>query len=282
MLLRSKKCSVSIVKNHPKKKSYKMKIRTNYPLIWTSILDEPWFLSMTGNQRLIFLMLILGAKKQGDVGTVNFRSWRAAAEFFGVESRTARASVEHCQSIGKAKVAENSTGVITIEVVNYLKYQNKSAFDVCNITQVSLKGKERKGKEQNRKERSSISAPEGDGPTPGSRLFSVYAEAYKMRYGANPVRNMKVNLACKRFVERLGENAGEVIKFYLLHNNAWYVRQGHSVECAERDAEKLHTEWLTGRKVHTTTAMQMDRSDSNTNAIQRVVEKLRAQGEEGL
>lgn len=96
-------------------------------------------------------------------------------------------------------------------------------------------------------------AARGDSPRPApvsadmstaksSRVWDAYALAYQDRYGVEPVRNGKVNGQLAHLVKRLGAEAPAVAGFYVRHNNAWYVKRGHAVDCLLADAEKLRTE----------------------------------------
>lgn len=67
-----------------------------------------------------------------------------------------------------------------------------------------------------------------------------------------------------QLVDRLGrDDAPLVAGFYVQHSNSLYVASGHSIGLLLRDAEKLRTEWATGRKVTQTMARQTDRTASN-------------------
>lgn len=78
--------------------------------------------------------------------------------------------------------------------------------------------------------------------------WQAYATAYAGRYGAPPVRNARTNAQILQFVQRLGQNAAPAVAaFYVGHADPVYRRGGHAVGPLLADAEKLHTEWLTGR-----------------------------------
>ena len=59
--------------------------------------------------------------------------------------------------------------------------------------------------------------------------------------------------------------------FFVGHNGRWYVEKGHSVAVMLPDAEKLRTEWATGRTVTNTRARQVDRTASNFAAADEAV-----------
>ena len=83
---------------------------------------------------------------------------------------------------------------------------------------------------------------------PTAEVWKAYAEAYENRYGATPVRNAKGNGQLAQFVARIGADEGPAVaRFYVGHQGQFYVRAMHSTDLLLRDAEKLRTEWATGR-----------------------------------
>lgn len=85
-------------------------------------------------------------------------------------------------------------------------------------------------------------------PAVSSATWDAYAAAYRTRYGAEPVRNRVVNSQMKQVVERLGASESPAVAaFFLTHTSALYLNAMHAVPLLLRDAEKLRTEWATGR-----------------------------------
>lgn len=127
----------------------------------------------------------------------------------------------------------------------------------------------------------SISISEEEKPSPGAsrpvagksvvstkETWDAYCEAYSRRYKTAPVRNASVNGMLAQLVKRLGtEEAPLVAAFYLTHNDQFYVRSLHPVGLMLRDAEKLRTEWKTGRRVTTAAARQIDRKQATFDAF---------------
>lgn len=75
-----------------------------------------------------------------------------------------------------------------------------------------------------------------------------YKTEFYARYGTLPVRNTKVNSQIKQFVGRLGfEESPLVAAFYVKSNESFYAKKAHGVGFMLADAEKLRTEWATGR-----------------------------------
>lgn len=116
-------------------------------------------------------------------------------------------------------------------------------------------------------------------PAKGEHTWAAYAGAYENRHGVPPVRNATTNGQIARLVDRLGaEEAPQVAAFYVNHNNQYYVAKGHSVGLLLQDAEKLRTEWATGRKVTQTSARQMDKTQSNLDSHNEALAILAAKG----
>lgn len=98
-------------------------------------------------------------------------------------------------------------------------------------------------------------------------VWNAYSAAYLKRYGTEPVRNAKVSSQLSQLVDRLGaELAPQVAAFYVTHNHRYYVESGHTVGPLLKDAEKLCTEFRTGRKVTSVQARQADKTDANLNS----------------
>ena len=114
----------------------------------------------------------------------------------------------------------------------------------------------------------------GAGPTDGSVAWEGYRSAYRQRYQVDPIRNAKVNSQFSQLVQRIpADEAPQVSAYYVTNNNGRYVRAGHSVDCLLQDAEKLRTEWATGRRTTETQARQADRTDSLGQAARELIEE---------
>ena len=110
-------------------------------------------------------------------------------------------------------------------------------------------------------------------PTIGSVVWNRYAEAYEYKYKTLPVRNAKTNSLCSQLAKRLGSVAPDVASYFLSLNNQYYVARGHQLAILVSDAEKVHTEWMTGNNVTQTSAREADRLQSAGDAWARVIEK---------
>lgn len=119
---------------------------------------------------------------------------------------------------------------------------------------------------------SATAAPRGAN---GVAVWEAYAKAFKTRYKVEPVRNAKVNAQLEQLVKRLGaEEAPAVATFYLSHNSPAYIHRGHSVGMLLLDAEKLRTEWASGRKITSAEARGAEQRDSVSEQARRVSERM--------
>lgn len=107
-----------------------------------------------------------------------------------------------------------------------------------------------------------------------SQTWEAYCAAFVKRYGVAPVRNAKVNRNVVDFVKRLGGSAPAVAEFYVSHSGGYYVRCSHEFGPLLRDAEGLHTQWSTGRRMTNTTARQVDQTAANAVAAASAMDLL--------
>lgn len=109
----------------------------------------------------------------------------------------------------------------------------------------------------------------GAKPVPDSAaVWASYSEAYERRYSVHPVRNASVNAHLAQLVGKLGAaEAPFVAAHFVKSQNGLYVAAMHPTNLLLRDAEKLRTEWATGRQVTSTQAQQADRTQTNANAF---------------
>lgn len=111
--------------------------------------------------------------------------------------------------------------------------------------------------------------PREDKPAPPSAaVWEAYSNAYQNRYGVPPVRNASVNAHLAQVIGRLGaDEAPAVAVHFVGSQNGLYVAAMHPTNLLLRDAEKLRTEWATGRNVTRTQAMMADKTQTNFNAF---------------
>lgn len=129
------------------------------------------------------------------------------------------------------------------------------------------------------KDAGTMPAPKSNGKAKTTDLWEAYSEAYQRRYGVPPVRNAKVNTQLSQFIDRIGTaEAPFVAAYYLTSNNAWYVKQGHSVGVMLSDAEKLRTEWATRRQTTSRQANELDRKSQDRAEWEALLEGVEHAG----
>lgn len=142
-----------------------------------------------------------------------------------------------------------------------------------------LKQKTGTGTVPARKKRADPKTPDPDELQSACReTWKSYSEAYFARYETEPVRNATVNTQVKSFVKRIGaEESPHVAAFFVQSNSAFYVQRGHIFGNLLADAEKLRTEWATGRTMTGTRARQIDQSQANFSVVGEALKILEAQ-----
>ena len=198
-----------------------------------------------------------------------------------------------------APTSLHSEALIRVEWSNWQKYQIDDSADrvrkwrekkraavtgdsVSPVTPIEEKRSRRDEKRRDetrrevKKSQQHPSAPDGAAPT--NPAWHGYCEAYRLRYGTDPVRNAKVNGQLKTLLSRIpSAEAPDVAAFYVGHNGSFYVRAGHSIDLLVRDAEKLHTEWVTGRRVTESGARAGDQREERGTVAKKLLDKAERQ-----
>ena len=65
--------------------------------------------------------------------------------------------------------------------------------------------------------------------------------------------------------------APDIAAWYVQHPGRFYVERGHVFDHLLKDAEKLRTEWATGRVVTSTAARQSDRRGAMASAVENLL-----------
>ncbi len=117
----------------------------------------------------------------------------------------------------------------------------------------------------------------GKGPAPTTPVWDAWRESYLARYQTEPIRNQEFNVQAANLIRKLSTaEAPEVARFYLAHNAYLYVNSGHAIGLLVRDAQKLRTEWITGRKVTQAAARQADTLEANSQVYESILRKYEA------
>lgn len=111
-------------------------------------------------------------------------------------------------------------------------------------------------------------------PSATAPLREAYSLAYLNRYGTEPIWNSKTNSQIKEVLRRLGQEAVPVASFYLTHNGSFYASRMHPVGLLLNDAEKLRTEWATGR----TASNGRSVADHNRDVLSEIIRGANGKG----
>lgn len=108
------------------------------------------------------------------------------------------------------------------------------------------------------------------------QIWNAYSIRYFDRYSTNPVRNTKVNGQIKQLAQRLGQEAVDVARFYVGINDSWLIKNQHDVGTLLSKAEAYRTQWANGQAVTGITANQLERTQSNYDALEEAKRLKRA------
>lgn len=81
------------------------------------------------------------------------------------------------------------------------------------------------------------------------KIWESYAKAYFDRYKVDPVRNASVNAKISQLAKRLGEEAVDIVAFYLTHNDFLFVKNTHAIGLCLSSCESLRTQFLRGKTI---------------------------------
>lgn len=102
------------------------------------------------------------------------------------------------------------------------------------------------------------------------RIWLAYLEGYRQRYKTDPVRNATVNAQVVSLSRRLGEEAVEVVKFYLTHNKGFYVEKCHPIGLCLADAEALRTQWARGKTITRNDVRDFEQRDRTRSLLEQI------------
>ena len=109
-------------------------------------------------------------------------------------------------------------------------------------------------------------------------IWKAYSSEYEKRWGKLPIRNATTNAQCMQLSKRLGQDAVEVVKFYVWHNKTFYVQACHPIGIALKDAEGLHTQWSNGKQVTYGEAKQIENKQNVVNAFASLLSRENENG----
>jgi hypothetical protein len=104
-------------------------------------------------------------------------------------------------------------------------------------------------------------------PAKTAAIWEAYCEEYETRHKVLPLDGAPIRGQMAQLLNRVP--AAEVpglVRFYVQHNDAFYVKNKHSFGLCLRDAQKLYTEWKTGNITTTAQAQAGEKYDSTVRA----------------
>lgn len=111
-------------------------------------------------------------------------------------------------------------------------------------------------------------------PAPTAAAWESYRDAYRGRYGVDPVRNARVNGQLAQLVQRLGQQMAPLVAaYYLTCNRQFYVAKGHQVGPMLADAEQLAAEVNGAQRTTSTQARNADRHQAQGDVFKRLLER---------
>lgn len=108
-----------------------------------------------------------------------------------------------------------------------------------------------------------------------SKIWQAYSQAYHLRYKVEPTRNDRTNSQISSLRQRLGVDALEIVKFYLRHNDKYYIQKLHPIGLCLHDAEALATQWKRGQAVTEADARAHQKTHEHQSQWDRMGDKER-------
>lgn len=150
--------------------------------------------------------------------------------------------------------------LIKFESLQLVKYEKNASNTIENKT------KEDKIKEKKLPAPQKIEEKEFN-----KKIWETYSNAYRLRYGIEPIRNASVNSQISNLRKKLGlDDSIMVVEFYLLHNDAWFVKNTHSFGLCLSNAETLRTQALKGKAITFSDARNFEKTQQLVNTISSV------------
>jgi len=133
---------------------------------------------------------------------------------------------------------------------------------------------------RNEKKRSSQGVEKDEVPFPekplkpdknlNAEIWESYRSAYLQRYKVEPLRNAAVNSKISQIGKRLGADGVSIVKFYLSHNDPFYLAKTHDIGLCLSNAESLHTQWKKGRAISMKDAKEFERKDHYSEQLRKI------------
>lgn len=167
----------------------------------------------------------------------------------------------------EALCAKHSRFLIEIDTDKYI---------VNGVEEALVEPKKKPGAKRKAPASTQLALFDDAGATKPGDVWQAYKSQYFARYHIQPVSNATVMGQCKNLIDRVGQDAAiPVVRFYLTHNDQWYVKKMHPMGLCLSDAESLHTQMMSGKQMTQSAAQMTDRSQTTMEAARGAIERLK-------
>lgn len=104
----------------------------------------------------------------------------------------------------------------------------------------------------------------------GAKIWDAYVDEYKMVYSISPPSNATNYSVTKQLGQRLGVDAMEVVRFYVHHKDAYYVKNRHDIRYVLHGANRLYIDWKKGTGITTSDAKLIESRDRNKKIFEKI------------
>lgn len=104
-------------------------------------------------------------------------------------------------------------------------------------------------------------------------IWDAYKQAYLERHQQEPVYSRMAKGLCAQLRERLGEDAVQVVRFYVKHPKVFYQTQGHALRYCVSDCESLHLQWKKGKAITEADSKAAQRNQEHSAQWERMSNK---------
>lgn len=154
-----------------------------YVKIWTTLLSNQAFLSLSASQRGLYLQLLIRCKEQRDDGVVCYRNVAALGSACGCDRKTAGKSLGKIAEKSLCTYTIEPSGVVTVIIPKYKKWQNLTAKEVVEKPRKNRRKIPPLRPDQTRpKQTNPPISPQGDDHIPYREIISDLNEVLKSSY----------------------------------------------------------------------------------------------------
>lgn len=102
------------------------------------------------------------------------------------------------------------------------------------------------------------------------KVWESFKNSYESRYKVEPVRNASINAKISQLAKRLGPDSIEIVKFFVFHNEPFYLKNLHAIGLCLKDAESLHTQWKRGKAITSSDVRAFEKNNDLDAQLERL------------